>query len=134
DGSQELIKGAREWIAGTRPTEQFQQELDVDITRFAAARNDVANIAPYKKAPQAIGLYREGAQLYLEFARVYRAAVSTPPGDARTQLDVLARRVRELGDRIYDRGTAAMPPFVHDDPLKDVDARLPQQLPTCARA
>jgi hypothetical protein len=132
DASPELIKGAREWVAGTRPTEQFQQELDLDITRFAAARNDVANIAPYAKAPQAIGLYRESAQLYLEFARVYRAAVTTPPGDARTQLDVLARRIRELGDRIYDRGTAAMAPFVHDDPLKDVDVRLPEEVPKWA--
>ena len=132
DASPELIKGAREWIAGTRPTERFQQELDLDVTRFGAARNDVANIAPYKRAPQAIGLYREGAQLYLEFARVYRAAVTSPPGDARTQLDVLARRVRELGDRIYDRGTAAMAPFVHDDPLKDVDVRLPEEVPRWA--
>src|SRR5260370_41708209 len=107
DASPELIKGAREWVAGTRPTEQFQQELDLDITHFAGARNDVANIAPYAKAPQAIGLYRQGAQLYLEVARVYRAAGTSPPGGARTQLDGLARRSRELGDRIYDRGTAA---------------------------
>jgi hypothetical protein len=63
---------------------------------------------------------------------VYRAAVITPPGDARTQLDVLARRIRELGDRIYDRGTAAMAPFVHDDPLKDVDVRLPEEVPKWA--
>jgi hypothetical protein len=129
DASPELIKGAREWVAGTRPTEQFQQELDGDISRFAAARNDLANIAPYAKAPLAIGLYRQGAQLYSEFARVYRAAVAAPAGDTRTQLDVLARRIRELGDRIYDRGTAAMAPFVHDDPLKDVDVRLPEEVP-----
>ena len=129
NGAPELITGAREWLAGTRPSDQFQQELDYTIGQFVAARNDVEKIAPYAKAPSAIQLFKAGAQLYIEFARVYRAAVVAPPGDVRTQLDVLARRVRELGDRVYDRGSAAMAPFVHDDPLKDVDVRLPEEVP-----
>lgn len=125
----ELITGAREWLAGTRPADQFQQELDSHISRFASARDDLGKIAPYAKAPSAIELFKAGAELYIEFARVYRAAVVAPAGDVRTQLDVLARRIRELGDRVYDRGSAAMAPFVHDDPLKDVDVRLPEEVP-----
>jgi len=53
----ELITGAREWLAGTRPAEQFQQELDYHISRFVAARDDVDKIAPYAKAPSAIQLF-----------------------------------------------------------------------------
>jgi hypothetical protein len=49
---------------------------------------------------------------------------------ARTQLDLLARRVRLLGDRIFDRGQALIDPHLHDPSTPSaVDIRKPEEVP-----
>jgi hypothetical protein len=56
--------------------------------------------------------------------------VPTPAGDLRTQLDLLARRVRALADRVFDRGHALVKPKLGEkDDNPDVDIRLPEEVP-----
>jgi hypothetical protein len=125
----DLIRHARDWSAGTLTDEQFGGEAQRDVGDFATARDRLLAIAPYAKAPLALGYYQRAAELYIEFARVYAVATGGVGGDLRMQLELLARRVRELGDRVYDRATEAMAPYVRDDPAADPDVRLPEEVP-----
>ena len=59
--------------------------------------------------------------------RVYEAALQTPPGDLRGQLDLLARRVRELGDRVFDRGRLDL--GVAPKRTPDVVVNEPEEVP-----
>lgn len=128
-GVVEMMDGAREWLAGERPTEQFKGELDRRRNQFldVVARLDDLRQFPHDKRVN--GLYRDAADLYLQVVRVYQAMVDTPPGDVRTQLDLLARRVRILGDRVFDRGRALILPSLDEPASPDVDMRLPEEVP-----
>jgi hypothetical protein len=70
-------------------------------------------------------LYVAAVSLYVEAARVYQADVGqTEPG----QLDLVARRLRELGDRVFDRGRALLGIKPQAD-TPDIDVNLPEDVP-----
>jgi hypothetical protein len=125
----ELAKGAREWLAGERPTDRFRAEVDADLADFVRTRERVSALEPAPKAPEAGQLYEHSAQLYVEVARVYAVMVRSQDVDLRPQLDLLARRVRELGDRVFDRGRAALAPYLGEASSEDVKVNLPEEVP-----
>jgi hypothetical protein len=126
---QDMVRGAREWQEGTRPIEQFQAELDQHHTQFAEDKGRLESLRPFPFDKRVNGLYLDSVQLYIETANAYKAMAATPPGDMRTQLDLLARRVRALADRVFDRGHALVAPKLGDKPNPDVDIRLPEEVP-----
>ena len=63
---------------------------------------------------------------------MYQVMISTEAGDVRTQLDLLARRVRELADRVFDRGHAALAPYLGEQQSPDVEVRQPEEVPLWA--
>jgi hypothetical protein len=125
----DMVKGAQEWQAGQRPTDKFTAELAARHDDFTATRARLLGLRPFPLDSRVKPLYLDSAQLYIETANAYQAMVATPPGDVRTQLDLLARRLRELADRVFDRGHALVQPAlgVKDNP--DVDIRLPEEVP-----
>lgn len=125
----ELVSAAREWLGGQRSTEQFRLQVQRDSRDFARTRQQVSNLKPSPKAPETGQLYEHSVELYVEVVRTYDAMLSVPDGDVRAQLDLLARRVRELADRVFDRGRAAMAPYLDQSNSKDVDIRLPEEVP-----
>jgi hypothetical protein len=129
DDVPDLIRGAREWQAGQRPTDAFAQQVRNDLADFVRTRQRVAALQPSPKAKQARGLYEHSAQLYVEVGRIYEVMVTAGPGDVRDQLDLLARRIRELADRVYDRGHAALAPYLDERQSPDVEVRLPEEVP-----
>lgn len=128
-GVVDMVDGAREWLAGERPTEQFKAELDRRRNQMldVVARLDDLREFPYDERVNS--LYRDAADLYLQTVLVYQAMVDQPAADLRTQLDLLARRVRILGDRVFDRGHELVKPTLHERANPDVDIRLPQEVP-----
>jgi hypothetical protein len=73
-------------------------------------------------------LYRASAELYVQHVHVLDAAIDIEPDDLRDQTVLLARRLRELGDRVFDRGHALVDPeFGSDRP--DVTVNLPEEVP-----
>jgi hypothetical protein len=124
-----LVRGAAEWQKGERTAEAFGGDLELYLRDFLEVRDKMTSLEPYKKAPHAHTLYVHSMQLYVEVARMYTALVGIPAGDLQGQLDLTARRVRELGDRVYDRGKAAMDPYLHEPPMQDVEVRLPEEVP-----
>jgi len=110
----DLVVGAREWLAGGRAPDRTRER----VTHLATPR-------PFAAVHD---LYERSAQLYVEVARVYRVAVASPASELRSQLDLLARRVRELGDRVFDRGRALLS---LDDPAPGglVQVHRPEEVP-----
>src|SRR5205814_1626000 len=128
-----LLQGVRDWRAGQRPTEELRADLERDGRDFITTRDRVAALDPTPKAPQTKLLYERTAELYVETARAYQVMTDTPAGDLRTQVELLARRLRLLADRVFDRGQTVIGPYLgREAPSKDVEIRLPEEVPMWA--
>src|SRR5438270_10576515 len=125
----DLVQGAREWQVGQRSTEDFTQQVNTAVTDFERTRKQVDDLPPSPKNKTAGQLYAHSARLYEQVGRIYQVMVATEPGDVRTQLDLLARRVRELGDRVFDRGHAALAPYLDEPQSPDVQVQAPEEVP-----
>lgn len=128
-GVVDMVDGAREWLAGERPTEQFSAELDRRRNQMLDVGDRMEALRPFPYDKRVNGLYRDAAALYLQTVLVYQAMVAQPAGDVRTQHDLLARRIRILGDRVFDRGRELVKRTLHEAPSPDVDMRLPEEVP-----
>jgi hypothetical protein len=128
-GVVDMVAGAREWQAGERPIEQYKADLEVRRNRFQDTVARLDDLRPYPFDKRVNNLYQASAQLYLQTVEVYRGLVDTPPGDVRTQTDLLARRVRALADRVFDRGHELVKPKLDEETSPDVDIRLPEEVP-----
>jgi hypothetical protein len=124
-----LVAGASQWLAGQGTAADIQAQIDNDRRDFSQSRDRLAALRPSPKVPETGELYWRSAQLYVEVTHAYGAMVATEPGNMRTQFDLLARRTRELADRIYDRGHAAISPYLDKQQPKDVEIRLPEEVP-----
>src|SRR2546421_4891440 len=130
---QSVVSEAADWTAGKNPTDTFSADLERHWSRLAAARDQIAALPPFKPARVAHKDYVACANLYLEMARVYRSAVEPGAEPLKVQLDLLARRLRTLADRIYDRGRVAVDPSAADlGPAPGVEVQLPSEVPDWA--
>lgn len=127
----DMVEGAREWLAGERPTEQFRSELAALENRFADIEARLRGLREFPYDDRVDDLYLDAAALYAQTVEVYQAMIETPESEpaVRVQLDRLARRVRILGDRVFDRGRELVKPRLHETPRPDVDIRLPDEVP-----
>lgn len=119
----------REWLDGTRSVEQTTADLADARAATVEVRDRVAALGPFPFDEHVAPLYVASASLYVEHVRVYQGALKVAPGDGRTQLDLLARRVRLLADRVFDRGQALVKPYLDERPPPNVEIRLPEEVP-----
>jgi hypothetical protein len=119
-----LVSSARDWLAHTKTDEAFREEVERDFTAFERSRQRVQRLKTPKEFVDAHRLYEASATLYVETAEVYRSAVGV--ADA-TQFDLLARRLRELGDRVFDRGRTDLGVVEASGP--DVQVNAPEEVP-----
>src|SRR5207248_356871 len=89
----------------------------------------VAKLETYKADPAVNTSFVDAADLYVETARIYGVATEPASDALRGQLNAAARRVRTLGDRIYDRGRAVLDPTFYAAPSSDVELRPPTEVP-----
>ena len=125
----DMVEGARQWQTGERPTEQFKTELDRQHNRFSDAMVRIDRLPEFPFDDRVDDMYRDAADMYLQTVRVYQAMIATEAGDVRTQHDLLARRIRIMGDRLFDRARELVKPTLHEAPNPDVDVRLPEEVP-----
>jgi hypothetical protein len=124
----DLVQGAREWQAGQRSTDDFTQQVNTAVADFERSRKQVAGLGPSPKNKTAGELYTHSAELYEQVGRIYQVMVATD-ADVRAQLDLLARRVRELADRVFDRGHAALAPYLGEQQSPDIEVKAPEEVP-----
>ena len=125
----DLVNGAHDWLAGTLAQDQFKARLDDDVAAFTTARTAVSKLRPYPYDKRVNDLFGRTAALYLDSVRVYEAALAVPVGDVRNQHDLLARRLRMLGDRIFDRGQTLVDAHLYEASSPAVEIRKPEEVP-----
>jgi hypothetical protein len=106
--------------------------VDLALPEFVKARDAVAKLGPYKPEPAVNRYFVDAADLYVEVARIYGVAADPASDPLRAQLSQSARRLRTLGDRIYDRGRYILDPGFYAAPSADVELRPPTEVPDWA--
>jgi hypothetical protein len=127
----ELPERVRAWQAGERSAEELRADLDTAQREVTSVRDRVAALPPFARDARVLPLYRWSSRIYVEYVNALQAALGQPPDQValRDQLVLLGRRLRILGDRIFDRGQARLAPFLHEQPNPDVEIRLPPEVP-----
>ncbi|MDQ1395200.1 MAG: hypothetical protein QOG64_459 [Acidimicrobiaceae bacterium] len=126
---QDLLNGVNDWKSGKKSSADFATELDTHLKAFVLARDRMHALRPYPQDPRVNDFYGRSANLYVEAIRVYQDMVALPATPARDQTELMARRIRELADRIFDRGRALVDAHLYVEPAKDVELRLPEEVP-----
>lgn len=125
----DLTAKAGGWLAGTTPLATYQEALAADVPAVIQGRNQVTGMPDFPFDRRVNDFYGVSSQLYTEMARVAVTLVDLPAGPLRDQEGLAVRRLRELGDRAFDRGRALLVPFRHDPPAPEVEAHLPEEVP-----
>ena len=115
---------ARQWLDHERTDDEFRAQLDIATAAFERSRTRLDALSVPKKLAPAKRLYVASATLYVARAHVYGAAIGTADP---TQYDLLAKRLQELGDRVFDRGHAFL--GITQGPVRQVSIRLPEEVP-----
>jgi hypothetical protein len=119
----------RAWQPGARADAEVRNDLDVAQREVTAVGKAVDGLPAFPRDRDVLPLYRWSARLYEEYVRILQGALAQPPGPLRDQLVLLARRVRVLGDRVFDRGQARLAPLLHEKPDPNVEIHLPPEVP-----
>jgi hypothetical protein len=124
-----FLPKAQDFEAGKVTPADFKGAVDLALPEFVKARDAVARLEPYK-ADRAVNRYFvDASDFYVEAARIYGVATDPAADAQRGQLNLAARRVRTLGDRIYDRGRVVLDPTFYAQPSSDVELRPPTEVP-----
>jgi len=124
-----FLPKAQDFEAGKVTPPDFKGAVDAALPEFVKARDAVAKLSRYKPDPAVNRYFVDAADFYVETARIYGVATDPAAGALRAQLNVAARRVRTLGDRIYDRGRVILDPTFYGAPSTDVELRPPPEVP-----
>src|SRR5581483_10025840 len=123
-----FLPKAQDFEAGKVAPADFKGAVDAALPEFEKARDAVAKLPKYKADPAVNKYFLDSADLYVETARIYGAATDPAADTLRAQLTLSARRVRTLGDRIYDRGRVVLDPSFYAS-SQNVELRPPTEVP-----
>ena len=129
DAIKTFLPKAQEFEGGKVSPADFKPFVDIALPEFVKARDAVAALPEYKKKPAINTYFVDAADLYVETARIYGVAVDPAADALRGQLNIAAKRVRTLGDRIYDRGRVVLDPSFYAPTSQDVEVRPPTEVP-----
>jgi hypothetical protein len=124
-----FLPKAQEFEGGKVTPADFKPLVDQVLPEFVKARDAVAALPKYKKTPVINKYFVDAADLYVETARIYGVAVDPAADALRAQLSIAAKRVRTLGDRIYDRARVVIDPTFYVAASQDVEIRPPTEVP-----
>ena len=124
-----FLPKAQEFEAGKVTPADFKGAVEVALPEFVKSRDAVAALEPYKPEPAINAYFLDAAELYVETARVYGVAVDPVADGLRGQLNIAAKRLRTLGDRIYDRGRTVLDPGFYAPSSAEVEIRPPTEVP-----
>lgn len=126
-----LAEAVAAWSAGDLGDAGLTRVLDRVTPLVADVRARLDALGPHPEDDLAGPLMADMGSLYRHAIDAHRAALAAESDQLATQYDRLGRRLRVLGDRVFDRArerTAV--PF---DPGPDVDLRRPAEVPNWSR-
>ena len=129
DAIKVFLPKAQEFEAGKVTPADFKGSVDLALPEFVKSRDAVAALEKYQKDPVINGYFVDAADLYVEVARIYGVAVDPAADALRAQLNIAAKRLRTLGDRVYDRGRFVLDPSFYAPSSQEVELRPPTEVP-----
>lgn len=120
---------AAAWAAGPEGDAGFPAVIAETEEAFAATLARVEALPPFPGDARPAALDTATARLYLIHVRLYRAGLALAPGVERVQLDLSARRLRTLGDRLFDQGQSVVERVVPTSIPANVEIRRPAEVP-----
>jgi hypothetical protein len=124
-----MVNGQADFKAGKLSANDFAGRLATVSSSFVTARDKVSGLPPFPLSALVKPLYVRAGQLYVEAVRLLQQGVILPPGPLADQTALAAARVRELGDRVFDRGRVVVDGFLREPTSPDVEVRLPAEVP-----
>jgi hypothetical protein len=125
----QLPERVRAWAAGERSPDDLRADLDTAAREVASVQRLVEELPPFPRDDRVAPLYRSSSRLYVQYVTVLQAALAQPAGPLRDQVVLLARRVRLLADRVFDRGQVRINAMLHEAADPNVEIRLPPEVP-----
>ena len=129
DAIKVFLPKAQEFEAGKVAPADLKGAVDLALPEFVKSREAVAALEQYKAEPAINDYFLDAADLYVEVARIYGVAADPAADPLRAQLNTAARRLRTLGDRIYDRGRVVLDPGFYTPSSQEVELRPPTEVP-----
>jgi hypothetical protein len=129
DAVKTFLPRAQDFEAGKVAPADFAGDVNAALPELVKARDAVGKLEKYRPDPSVNRYFFAAAELYVESTRVYAVATDPAAEALRSQLNLSARRLRTLGDRIYDRGRVVIDPTFYGSRGSDVDIRPPTEVP-----
>lgn len=123
---------AQEFESGTRSPGDLAGAVELALPEFMRVREAIGALDSYDAAPVVNRYFFDAAALYVETGHVYRIAAEPGTEPLRQQLNLVARRLRTLADRVYDRGRVALDPAFYRAASGGLDFRPPTEVPDWA--
>jgi hypothetical protein len=123
------VTDTQHWAAGTLPDGEFSAHVQAALGSFVASRDAAASLPTFSVAPQARDLYVRAALLYEQSARTEGAAAMSTPSPLRVQERLMGQRLRELADRVFDRGGSLVVAALHQPANPNLVVNLPEEVP-----
>ncbi len=106
------LDAATSWAGGSESVNAARQEFARRRARLAA-RGTPAPVAPRTRGARGTRSdFVSGIGLYAKAVAVDEAATEVPPGPLQAQLQLSYQRIRQLGDIVFDQGTAELAPLL----------------------
>lgn len=119
------------WSTGSLGSDQLARTLDQVDGVLVGVDAAVRGLGDHPVDELAGPLVADAVSLYRTAVDSHRAALAADDPDVRTQYDRLGRRLRILGDRVFDRARERTAAAV--DPGEDVRLVLPAEVPDWSR-
>lgn len=118
-----------QWRRGELAASQVDAELGILRTGYLEAARQLADIPRLPATEAVLPFYRSSLELGAPWVDITRAAMHTPRGATADQLYLSGRRLRELADRVFDRGHVLLAPLIGTKPTPGVEFVPPPALP-----
>jgi hypothetical protein len=125
-----LLATTSAWQSTGKSELSVASQITAALPNFRTTIEELSRLPVLTGAPGARTRDLAGAELYALAFRIELVAAALPAGEVQSQLEVSFERIRDLGDRVYDQGTAlitALGPAPTTNP--NVEVVAPQPVP-----
>ena len=106
------LDAATSWAGGSESASAVRQEFERDEPALLRVERQLHSLTPLAGHASAASDFVSGIDLYAQAVAVDEAATQLPPGPLQAQLQLSYQRIRQLGDIVFDQGTAELAPLL----------------------
>jgi hypothetical protein len=107
-----VLDAATSWAGGSESAGAARQEFARDVPVLWRVERRLQSLPALEGHTSARNDFASGIDLYAEAVAVDEAATDVPPGALQEQLQYSYERIRQLGDIVFDQGTAELAPLL----------------------